>query len=55
MMLYRYLTDPDDAAFFHRVTAALNRGGSLHRAQTGGGVGGSVEGPLPYARCSGTR
>lgn len=30
MKLYRYLTGPDDAAFCHRVTAALNRGWSLH-------------------------
>ena len=34
MMLYRYLTGADDAAFCHRVTAALNRGWSLHGAPT---------------------
>jgi hypothetical protein len=26
MILYRYLTGPDDASFCQRVTAALNRG-----------------------------
>ena len=26
MQVYRYLTGPDDAAFCHRVTAALNNG-----------------------------
>lgn len=30
MFLYRYLTGPDDAAFCHRVTAALNRGWLLY-------------------------
>lgn len=30
MLLYRYLTGADDAAFCHRVTEALNRGWSLH-------------------------
>jgi hypothetical protein len=30
MKLYRYLTGPDDSAFCHRVTAALNKGWSLH-------------------------
>lgn len=29
MILYRYLTGPDDNAFCHRVTAALNRGWQL--------------------------
>lgn len=29
MKLYRFLTGPDDAAFCHRVTAALNKGWSL--------------------------
>lgn len=29
MMLYRYLTGQDDAAFCHRVTEALNRGWQL--------------------------
>ncbi len=26
MQVYRYLTGPDDAAFCHRVTEALNKG-----------------------------
>ena len=26
MILYRYLTGPDDSAFCHKVTAALNKG-----------------------------
>ena len=30
MKLYSYLTGPDDSAFCHRVTEALNRGWSLH-------------------------
>lgn len=30
MQLYRYLTGPDDAAFCHRVTEALNRGWTLY-------------------------
>ncbi len=34
MKVYRYLTGPDDAAFCHRVTAALNRGWSLHGGPT---------------------
>jgi len=34
MILYRYLTGPDDAAFCHRVTAALNSGWFLHGAPT---------------------
>jgi len=29
MKLYRFLTGPDDAAFCHRVTAALNAGWQL--------------------------
>ena len=29
MKLYRFLTGPDDAAFCHRVTDALNRGWQL--------------------------
>ena len=29
MKLYRYLTGPDDSAFCHRVTAALNNGWNL--------------------------
>jgi hypothetical protein len=32
--LYRYLTGPDDSAFCHRVTAALNKGWSLHGGPT---------------------
>ena len=30
MLAYRYLTGIDDAAFCHRVTAALNKGWELH-------------------------
>ena len=30
MKAYRYLTGKDDAAFCHRVTAALNAGWHLH-------------------------
>lgn len=30
MKVYRFLTGPDDNAFCHRVTAALNKGWSLH-------------------------
>lgn len=29
MKLYRFLTGPDDAAFCHRVTDALNKGWQL--------------------------
>lgn len=32
MKLYRLLTDDDTAAFCHKVTAALNKGWSLHGA-----------------------
>lgn len=32
MKLYRFLTGPDDSAFCHRVTAALNAGWELHGA-----------------------
>ncbi|MGV8937771.1 MAG: DUF1737 domain-containing protein [Allorhizobium sp.] len=32
MKLYRFLTGPDDSAFCHRVTAALNDGWELHGA-----------------------
>ncbi|MBL0374050.1 DUF1737 domain-containing protein [Rhizobium sp. KVB221] len=42
MKLYRFLTGPDDSAFCHRVTDALNKGWLLHgdpaysfNAQTG--------------------
>jgi hypothetical protein len=31
---YRYLTGPDDAAFCHRVTDALNKGWSLYGPPT---------------------
>ncbi len=34
MRLYRVLTGPDDAAFCHRVTAALNQGWDLHGGPT---------------------
>ena len=34
MKLYRYLTGPDDAAFCHRVTEALNRGWALYGPPT---------------------
>lgn len=30
MKLYRFITGPDDSAFCHRVTDALNKGWSLH-------------------------
>lgn len=30
MKLYRFITGPDDSAFCHRVTAALNAGWDLH-------------------------
>lgn len=30
MKLYRFLTGPDDSAFCHRVTAALNAGWDLY-------------------------
>ena len=30
MKAYRYITGPDDSAFCHRITAALNKGWSLH-------------------------
>ena len=32
MIAYRLLTGPDDAAFCHKVTAALDRGWALHGA-----------------------
>ena len=34
MKLYRYLTGPDDTAFCTRVSAALNRGWTLHGPPT---------------------
>ena len=34
MYVYRYLTGKDDAAFCHRVTAALNRGWLLYGPPT---------------------
>ena len=30
MQVYRFITGPDDSAFCHRVTAALNKGWALH-------------------------
>jgi len=32
MKLYRFLSDDDTSAFCHKVTAALNKGWSLHGA-----------------------
>jgi len=34
MHLYRYITAPDDAAFCHRITEALNRGWQLYGSPT---------------------
>ena len=34
MKLYRYLTGVDDQKFCHRVSAALNRGWTLHGGPT---------------------
>ena len=34
MQLYRLLTGPDDSTFCHKVTAALNKGWSLHGSPT---------------------
>jgi len=34
MNLYRYVTGPDDAAFCHRVTKALNDGWQLYGCPT---------------------
>ena len=34
MLLYRYLTGPDDASFCHRVSAALARGWQLYGSPT---------------------
>ncbi len=34
MILYRYLTGKDDAAFCHRITAALNKGWLLYGPPT---------------------
>jgi hypothetical protein len=34
MKLYRYLTGPDEAAFCHRITEALNRGWALYGQPT---------------------
>lgn len=34
MKLYRLLIGPDDAAFCHRVSAAMSNGWSLHGAPT---------------------
>jgi hypothetical protein len=30
LKVYRFITGPDDAQFCHRITAALNKGWSLH-------------------------
>jgi hypothetical protein len=30
MKVYRFITGPDDSAFCHRVSAALNKGWELH-------------------------
>lgn len=30
MRLFRFITGPDDSAFCHRVTQALNKGWELH-------------------------
>lgn len=34
MQLYRLLSGPDDSTFCHKVTAALNKGWSLHGSPT---------------------
>jgi len=34
MNLYRILTGPDDAAFCHRITEAINRGWQLYGSPT---------------------
>ena len=34
MKLYRFLTGPDDSGFCHKVTAALNKGWTLHGSPT---------------------
>jgi len=34
MKLYRFLSGPDDSGFCHKVTAALNKGWSLHGSPT---------------------
>ncbi len=34
MKLYRFLSGPDDSCFCHKVTAALNKGWSLHGSPT---------------------
>jgi hypothetical protein len=34
MILYRYLTGPDDASFCHRITEVLNRGWQLYGSPT---------------------
>ena len=36
MKLYRLITGPDDAAFCHRITAALNKGWHLYGSPTYG-------------------
>ena len=49
MKVYRFITGPDDAAFCHRVTAALNKGWELHgspslsfNSQTGQAIAGQA-------------
>lgn len=32
MKVYRFITGPDDSAFCHRVSVALNKGWELHGA-----------------------
>ena len=34
MRLYRFLSGPDDSSFWHKVTAALNKGWLLHGSPT---------------------
>ncbi len=34
MILYRFLSGPDDSSFCHKVTAALNKGWQLHGSPT---------------------
>ena len=36
MKLYRFLSDDDTAAFCHKISAALNKGWSLHGGPTYG-------------------
>lgn len=34
MLVYRFLTGPDDSSFCHKVTEALNKGWVLHGSPT---------------------